>query len=147
MILPFNALCPKCKRTGLAKRYEPKITEEAYQRALKRFEDDLENPFPWRDFPRGPHEEHLVRECECRYVFWTRTADYQHPASNWHLFLEAVEDSDIDRAIEALHALDEQNGICFWAGNFEIGYTTVIQFHSWLTAARAAMIEVGVHER
>lgn len=81
MIHPFSAPCPKCTRSGTAKRYEREITQEAYDRVWALVEDDQSGPLGgWRDIPRPPQEEHLVRECECGHVFWTRTADYDTTA-------------------------------------------------------------------
>ena len=82
MIYPFKAPCPKCGRpAGPAKRYEPEITEEAYQRADEAIRDDQKKSCPWRNVFIRPQEEHLVHECDCEFVFWTRTADYKPPES------------------------------------------------------------------
>jgi hypothetical protein len=99
-IYPFDALCPKCGRAGVAKRYEPEITEEDFNKQAH-FNEKL--PADLVTIPKAPQEEHLVRDCECGHVFWTRTRDYEQTAEATLGIVEpsgrqtAVHFSDIDR--------------------------------------------------
>ena len=74
-IYPFNEPCPKCGRIVQAKRYEPEVTEEQYEHNRKVFKENFYDTL-YPDLPKTPHQEHLVHECQCGHIFWTRTRDY-----------------------------------------------------------------------
>lgn len=103
MIHPFNTPCLKCGRTSLAKRHEPEITKELYARRQAHAER-LEFPIP-----PLPQEEHLVMDCECGYVFWTRTADYKEPPTHL-VFIEDVLNTAIAIDVEKITHLTERPG-------------------------------------
>ncbi len=87
-ILPFGAPCPKCGRMGLGGRYEPEITERAHQGVVEaaKVQRNLTFSCGLGFLTKGPHEEHLIRTCECEHVFWTRAADYPEAYGNPKLF-------------------------------------------------------------